>query len=171
MRGWRRSLTASVLLVVAWTGLASSPARAAAEGQITIARTESTAARWFNPAEAEGIILEKRLRHVIQSQSATPGNTATRLDAFVAATGAFTYGTYPDIEGLVREQAAELDRGKREAIQHCIQPLMHEKVRYAPLMDVAVVGAHGPGVAESAIGLITNMAASAPYEELRLRGK
>jgi len=52
-----------------------------------------------------------------------------------------------------------------------IQQLMHEKVMYAPLMDVAVLGAHGPRVAESAIGLITNMAASAPYEELRLKAK
>ena len=28
-----------------------------------------------------------------------------------------------------------------------------------------------PRVAESAMGLITNMATSAPYEELRLKGK
>jgi len=114
---------------------------------------------------------EKRLRHIVQSQSATPGNAATRLDAFVASGGAFTYGTYPDIEGLVREQASELDRSKREAILHRIQQFMHERVMFAPLMDVAVLGAHGPRVAESAIGLITNMAASAPYEELRLKGK
>ena len=114
---------------------------------------------------------EKRLKHVIQSQSAPPGNAATRLDAVVASGGAFTYGTYPDIEGLIREQATELDRSKREVILQRIQQLMHEKVIYAPLMDVAVLGAHGPRVAESAIGLITNMAASAPYEELRLKAK
>ena len=52
----RRSLTASVLLVVAWTGFLAVPASAGPEGQMTIARTESTAARWFDPAEAEGII-------------------------------------------------------------------------------------------------------------------
>ena len=64
MKRLRRSLTASVLLVVAWTGPLASSARAEAPagrseapvGQITIARTESTAARWFDPAEAEGII-------------------------------------------------------------------------------------------------------------------
>ena len=38
-------------------------------------------------------------------------------------------------------------------------------------MEPAILGAHGPRVAESGIGLITNMAASAPYEELRLKGK
>ena len=114
---------------------------------------------------------EKRLRHIIQSASAAFGNAATRLDAFVASGGPFTYGTYADIEGLIREQASEMDRGRREAILHRIQQLMHDKVMYAPLMEPAILGAHGPRVAESGIGLITNMGASAPYEDLRLKGK
>ena len=114
---------------------------------------------------------DKRLKHVIQSTSAAFGNAATRIDAFVAAGGPFTYGTYPDIEGLVREQATEPDRGKREAILHRIQQLMHEKVMYAPLLELANVGGYGPRVAESGIGLITNMSSSAPYEELRLKAK
>jgi peptide/nickel transport system substrate-binding protein len=114
---------------------------------------------------------EKRLKHVVQSTSAALGNAATRLDAFVAGGGLFTYGTYPDIEGLIREQSTELDRGKREAILHRVQQLIHEKVMYAPLMEPAILAGYGPRVAESAIGLITNMAASAPYEELRLKGK
>ena len=42
---------------------------------------------------------------------------------------------------------------------------------YAPLMEPAILAGYGPRVAESAIGLITNMAASAPYEELRLKSK
>ena len=114
---------------------------------------------------------EKRFKHIIQSTSAAQGNAATRLDAFVAGAGLFTYGTYPDIEGLIREQATELDRAKREAILHRIQRLIHEKVMYAPLMEPAILAGYGPRVAESAIGLITNMAGSTPYEELRLKGK
>ena len=114
---------------------------------------------------------DKRLKHIIQSTSAAFGSAPTRMDAFVAAGGLFTYGTYPDIEGLIREQSTELDRGKREAILHRIQQLMHEKVMYAPLLELAVPGGYGPRVAESAIGLITNMSSSAPYEELRLKGK
>jgi len=114
---------------------------------------------------------EKRLKHVIQSTSAALGTAATRLDAFVAGGGLFTYGTYPDIEGLIREQATEMDRGKREAMLHRIQQLIHEKVMYAPLMEPAILAGYGPRVAESAIGLIPNMAGSAPYEELRLKGK
>jgi len=35
---------------------------------------------------------------------------------------------------------------------------------------VANIAGYGPRVAESAIGLITYMSASAPYEELRLKG-
>jgi peptide/nickel transport system substrate-binding protein len=114
---------------------------------------------------------DKRLKHVIQSTSAAFGSAATRIDAFVASGGLFTYGTYPDIEGLVREQATEIDRAKREAILHRIQQLMHEKVMYAPLLELAIPGGYGPRVAESGIGLITNMSSSAPYEELRLKGK
>jgi len=114
---------------------------------------------------------DKRLKHIIQSTSAAFGSAATRLDAFVAAGGLFTYGTYPDIEGLIREQSTEMDRGKREAILHRIQQLMHEKVMYAPLLELAVPGGYGPRVAESAIGLIANMSSSAPYEELRLKGR
>ncbi len=114
---------------------------------------------------------DKRLRHIVMAGSAAAGNAATRLDVFVASTGAFTYGTYPDIEGLIREQATELDRGKREAILHRIQQLMYDKVMYAPLMEIASLGAYGPRVAESGMGLILNMASSAPYEDLRLKGK
>jgi peptide/nickel transport system substrate-binding protein len=114
---------------------------------------------------------DKRLRPIVQSGSATFGNAATRLDAFVASTGPFTYGTYPDIEGLMRELAGEVDRGKRETILHRIQQLIHEKVMYAPLWEQAGIGAFGPRVEEPAIGLITNMATSAPYEELRLKSK
>ena len=114
---------------------------------------------------------EKRLKQIIQSTSAAFGSAATRIDAFVAAGGLFTYGTYPDIEDLIQRQAIENDRGKREVLLHRIQQLMHEKAMYAPLLELAIPGGYGPRVAESAIGLIANMSSSAPYEELRLKGK
>src|SRR3989475_1436918 len=114
---------------------------------------------------------DKRLKQIIQSTSAAFGNAATRLDAFVAAGGLFTYGTYPDIEGLVQRQAMETDRGKREKLLHQAQQLIHEKVMYAPLLELANVAGYGPRVAESAVGLIPYMSSSAPYEELRLKAK
>jgi hypothetical protein len=48
---------------------------------------------------------------------------------------------------------------------------MHEKVMYGPLMEPAILYGYGPRVAKSSLGLITYMAGSAPYEELRLTAK
>ena len=114
---------------------------------------------------------EKRLKHVAAVGSAAFGNAATRLDAFVAASGAYTYGTYPDIEGLILEQASEFDRRKRETILQRIQQLMYDKAMFAPLLEPAILYGVGPRLAEPALGLITNMAGSAPYEDIRLKGQ
>jgi peptide/nickel transport system substrate-binding protein len=114
---------------------------------------------------------EKKLRNVIQSGTAAFGNAATRIEAFVAAGGAYAYGSYPDIDGLFREQAAEMDRKKREAILVKIQQLIHDKVMYAPIWELGWLNGVGPRVAESGLGLIPMHAYSAPYEDLRLKGK
>ena len=114
---------------------------------------------------------DKRLRPLLLSGSAAFGNAASRIDAFVASTGPYAYGSYPDIEGLIREQATELDGKRREAMLHRIQQFMYDKVMYAPIMEPAILYGVGPRVAESALGLITNMAGSAPYEELRLKSR
>jgi peptide/nickel transport system substrate-binding protein len=114
---------------------------------------------------------EKKLRGVIQSGTAAFGNAATRIEAFVAAGGAFVYGSYPDIDGLFREQAAELDKKKREATLVKIQQLIHEKVMYAPIWELGWLNGVGPRVAESGLGLIPMHAYSAPYEDLKLKGK
>jgi peptide/nickel transport system substrate-binding protein len=99
------------------------------------------------------------------------GSAATRLDAFVAAGGLFTYGSYPDIEGLIREQAVERDPKRREATLHRIQQLMHERAMFAPIWQLAVLNAYGPRVAEPALGLVAGHQFTAPYEELRLKGR
>ena len=64
-----------------------------------------------------------------------------------------------------------MDRRKRETILYRIQQLIHDKAMYAPLLELAILGGYGPRVEESAIGLITHMSSSAPYEELRLKGR
>ena len=99
------------------------------------------------------------------------GNTATRLDSFVAAGGLYTYGSYPDIEGLIQEQSAERDRKRREATLHRIQQLMHERAMFAPIWEVAVLNGYGPRVAEPGLGLIAGHLFTAPYEEVRLKGR
>ena len=113
---------------------------------------------------------EKKLSHVIQIGSAAFGNAATRIDAFVAAAGIYTYGTYPDIEGLIQEQASGVGP-KREAVLQKIQQLMHDKTMYAPIWELGFLNGVGPRVAESGLTLITSHPYSSPYEDLKLKGK
>ena len=74
---------------------------------------------------------DKKLKNVVQVGSAAFGNAATRIEAFLAAGGAYVYSTYPDIDSLFREQAAETDRRKRDAILQKTQQLMYEKAMFA----------------------------------------
>jgi peptide/nickel transport system substrate-binding protein len=114
---------------------------------------------------------DKKLRNLIQGSSGAFGNAATRIEAYVASGGAYVYGSSPDIDGLFSEQAAERDRGKRAAILHKIQQLVHERVLYAPIWQLSFLNGVGPRVAESGLGLIPGHAYSAPYEDIKLTGK
>ena len=114
---------------------------------------------------------EKKLKNLAYSISGSFGNAATRLEVFTVAGGPYVYGSYPDIDGLFREQAGELDRKRREATLHRIQQLIHDKAMYAPVWELGFIHAHGPRVAESSLGLITGWAFSAPYEDVKLKGK
>ena len=128
----------------------------------------------LRPVERAGFLKEyqeKKLKNLIYGLSGIGGNAATRIEAFTASTGSFAYGSYPDIDGLFREQAGELNPKKREAILHRIQQLMHEKVMYLPIWQLSVLNAYGPRVAESGLGLINGYPWSAPYEEVKLKAK
>jgi peptide/nickel transport system substrate-binding protein len=114
---------------------------------------------------------DKKHRGLIQGASGAFGNAATRIEAFVAAGGAYAYGSYPDIDGLFREQAAEPDQKKREATLHRIQQLIHDKVLVAPIWLNAGLNGVGPRVEESGFGLIAGYAFSGPYEEVKLKAK
>src|SRR5438445_27359 len=89
---------------------------------------------------------EKKLRGLVRVGSAAFGNAATRIEAFVVSGGIRAYGGYPDIDGLYREQAGELDPKKREAMLHRIQQLMHERVMFAPTIEPAFLSGQGPRV-------------------------
>jgi peptide/nickel transport system substrate-binding protein len=114
---------------------------------------------------------EKSLKNIVQGQSGAFGNAATRLEAFVANGGAYAYGSYPDIDALLREQAAELDHARREATLHKIQQLVYERAIYAPVWQQAFLNGIGPRVKESGLGLIPSYAYSGPYEDLTLAHK
>src|SRR3989454_1023145 len=88
-----------------------------------------------------------------------------------AAGGAYVYGSYADIDGLFQEQTSEPDPKRREATLHRIQQLIHDKVMVAPVWLNAGLNGVGPRVEESGIGVIAGYAFSAPYEEVKLKGK
>jgi peptide/nickel transport system substrate-binding protein len=114
---------------------------------------------------------EKKFKNLIQGASGAFGNAATRIEAFVAGGGIYAYGSYPDIDGLFREQAGELDRGRREATLHKIQQLVSDKVMYSPIWQLAFLNGVGPRVEQSGLGLIPGHAYSAPYEDVTLKSK
>jgi len=114
---------------------------------------------------------DKKYKNLAYTASGAFGNAATRLESFVVAGGTYVYGSYSDIDSLFKDQAAELDRKKREAILKTIQQLMHEKAMHIPIWELAFINGQGPRVQESGLGLIPGHAYSAPYEDVKLKGK
>jgi peptide/nickel transport system substrate-binding protein len=114
---------------------------------------------------------DKKFKNLSYTASGAFGNAATRLEVFAVAGGTYVYGSYPDIDGLFKEQAAELDRKKRDAILHKIQQLMHEKAMIIPIWELAFINGQGARVAESGLGLIPGHAYSAPYEDVKLKAR
>jgi len=113
----------------------------------------------------------KKLHGLCVCINAVYGNAASRLSETVPGDGAFAYGAYPDIEALYKQQAREMDRKKREAMLHQIQQLLHERVRYAAIMEYIWPSGIGPRVEEPALMLIDPYPWAAPLEEVRLKKK
>jgi peptide/nickel transport system substrate-binding protein len=113
---------------------------------------------------------EKKLSNVIQAGPAPFGNAATRFETYVIKGGAFSYGSYPDIDELYQQQTVELDRGKREAILHKMQQMLVERVIFAPIWQLAFINGIGPRVGESGFGLIARFPYTAPYEDITIKG-
>jgi peptide/nickel transport system substrate-binding protein len=114
---------------------------------------------------------EKKLKGLAFTISGIHGNAATRIEAFAASGGVNALGGYADIDGLFREQATELDPKKREAILHRVQQLIHDKVMFLPIWQLAALTGYGPRVAEPGLGLIADFPWSAPYEDVRLKAR
>lgn len=114
---------------------------------------------------------EKKLKNVVQGASGAFGNIATRLENFVAKDGNYAYGNYPDIDALITRQATELDTGKRTELLHQAQQIVHDRVVYAPIWQLAFLSGVGPRVGESGFGLIKGFVYTAPYEDLTLKSK
>ena len=112
---------------------------------------------------------EKKYRNIIQAGPGAFGNAATRIEAHLVKGGVFSYGSYPDIDDLYRQQAVELDRAKREAILHKIQQLMVERTIYAPIWQLAFLNGVGPRVGEAGFGRIALFPYTSPYEDITVK--
>ena len=110
---------------------------------------------------------ERQFKYLVRVGSGAAGNAATRIEAFVISSGIRSYGSYPDIDALFREQATEMDRKRREALLHKIQQLMHERAMFAPIVEQAALSGVGPRVAE--LPTITGHPFFSPYEDARLK--
>jgi peptide/nickel transport system substrate-binding protein len=111
----------------------------------------------------------KKLRGLCVCINAVYGNAASRMSETVPSDGAFAYGGYPDVDALYKQQSRETDPRKREAMLHQIQRLLHERARFAPIMDYIWPSGVGPRVAEPALMLIDPYPWSAPLEDVRLK--
>lgn len=107
---------------------------------------------------------------IIQAASAAFGNAATRMASFVVKGGAFSYGSYPDIDELFPKQADEMNHDKRATVLHKMQELVHQKAMYCPIWQLAFLNGVGPRVGESSFGTIPGFAYTAPFEDITIKG-
>jgi peptide/nickel transport system substrate-binding protein len=112
---------------------------------------------------------EKKYKNIIQAGPGAFGNAATRIEAHLVKGGVFSYGSYPDIDELYRQQAVELDRGKREAMLFKIQQIMVERTIYAPIWQLAFLNGVTARVGESGFGRIPLFPYTSPYEDITLK--
>ena len=112
---------------------------------------------------------EKKYKNIIQAGPGAFGNAATRIEAHLVKGGVFSYGSYPDIEDLYKQQAVEVDRAKREAILFKIQQIMVERTIFAPIWQLAFINGVGPRVGESGFARIPLFPYTSPYEDITLK--
>ncbi len=118
-----------------------------------------------------GELSEKKLRYVVQNGSGAPGNAPTRIEVNAVTGGRYAYGAYPDIDGLFSEQANEMNPRVRRQLLDKIQQMIHERVMFTGVIEPAFLNGVGERLAVHGLGLIKNHAYSAPYEDLKLKGK
>ena len=113
----------------------------------------------------------KQLKNLVQGASGAFGNAATRLESMVVKGGIYAYGSYPDLDEMFKQQALEIDPGRRETILFKMQQIVHQRTLYAPVWQLAFINGIGPKVGESGFGLIPGFPYTAPYEDITIRAK
>ena len=114
---------------------------------------------------------EKKFKDIVMGASGALGNVPIRMQQFVVRGGTYVYGSYPEIDALFPSQATERDEGKRAALLHRMQDLVHERALYAPIWQIAATVGVGPRVGVSGLGLIKGYPWAGPYEDMTLKAK
>ena len=111
----------------------------------------------------------KKLRGVCLCITGVYGNAASRMSQYVPSDGVYSYGSWPDVDALFKQQARETDAKKREALLHQIQQILHDRVRFAMIYDYVWPSGVNARVADPALLLIDPYPWTAPYEDLKLK--
>ena len=77
-------------------------------------------------------------------------------------------GGYPEVDGLFKAQAVEVNPRVRRQILEKMQQIIHERVMFAPILEYAYFVSIGPRVEYDAVNAIPANPYTAPYEDLRL---
>ncbi|HYB43893.1 MAG TPA: ABC transporter substrate-binding protein [Candidatus Methylomirabilis sp.] len=112
---------------------------------------------------------EHKIKGVIMGLGATAGNAATRIEVYATKSGLYSSGVVPEIEDLFQRQAREMDKSKRQALLYQIQQIIHDRVMYVPIYELAFLWGVGPRVDEAGVDRIKGFAYSGPYEDLTLK--
>jgi peptide/nickel transport system substrate-binding protein len=112
---------------------------------------------------------EKTLKGVILAGSGAPGNAATRLEQYAVSGGQYAYGSYPEVDGLFKAQAVEVNPRARRQILEKMQQIIYDRVMFGPVLEYAYFVAMGPRVEYDAVNAIPANPYTAPYEDLRLK--
>src|SRR5262245_44745992 len=116
-------------------------------------------------------LASKKLKGLCMCVNAVYGNAASRMSETVPADGQYSYGSWPDVEALYKQQARETDKKKREVMLRQIQQILYERVRFAAIFDYIWPSAVGPRVTDPALMKINPYPWSAPLEDVRLKEK
>ena len=114
---------------------------------------------------------EKKLRGMAFCGAGGFGNAVTRIENYFVSTGTYAYVNHPDIDDLFKQQEAETDVKKREALLHKIQQIAYDRVLFVPLYSWVWHVGVGPRVAEASLGKIPLFYYTGPFEDMQLKGK
>ena len=128
-----------------------------------------TRVRTMERAALYAALGSKKLKGLCVCVNAVQGNAASRLSETVPADGAFTYGSFPDVEELYKAQANETDVAKRTEMLHRVQKTLADRRRFAPIYDYVWASGIGPRVDQALLGAIDYYPWSAPLEDVRLK--